>query len=152
RVANRIHKVLEDANIKLGSVATDILGVSGRDILEGLMAGEEDVEKLTERARGKLRGKIPQLRRALQGRLTEHHRFQLRLNWEHLRRLEELVERLDQRISELCEYNYGRTGIPIAELPGGSASSARLPRQSTCFTRTRPTRAASTCSTWPTTT
>ena len=52
RVANRIHKVLEEANIKLGSVATDILGVSGRDILERLMAGEEDVEALAERAVG----------------------------------------------------------------------------------------------------
>jgi len=103
RVANRIHKVLEDANIKLGSVATDILGVSGRDILERMMAGEEDVEKLAERARGKLRGKIPVLRRALQGRLSEHHRFQLRLNWDHLQRLGELIERLNQRIRELSE-------------------------------------------------
>ena len=103
RVANRIHKVLEDANIKLGSVATDILGVSGRDILERLMAGEEDVEKLAERARGKLRGKIPELRRALQGRLSEHHRFQLRLNWNHLRSLQELIEQLDERIRKLCQ-------------------------------------------------
>jgi transposase len=70
RAANRIHKVLEDANIKLGSVATDILGVSGRDILERLMAGEEDIDQLAERARGRLRGKIPELRRALQGRLA----------------------------------------------------------------------------------
>jgi transposase len=92
RVANRIHKVLEDANIKLGSVATDILGVSGRDILERLMAGEEDVEALAERARGRLRG-----------RLSEHHRFQLRLNWDHLQRLQELIERLDQRIRELSQ-------------------------------------------------
>jgi transposase len=103
RVANRIHKVLEDANIKLGSVATDILGVSGRDILEGLMSGEEDVNRLAERARGRLRGKIPELRRALQGRLSEHHRFQLRLNWDHLQRLQELIERLDQRIRELAQ-------------------------------------------------
>jgi transposase len=101
RVANRIHKVLEDANIKLGSVATDIPGVSGRDILERLMAGEEDVDALAEGARGRLRGKIPELRRALQGRLREHHRFQLRLNWDHLQRLQELIERLDERIREL---------------------------------------------------
>jgi transposase len=59
RVANRIHKVPEDANIKLGSVATEILGVSGQDILQGLMAGEEDVEILAQRARGRLRDKIP---------------------------------------------------------------------------------------------
>jgi len=103
RVANRIHKVLEDANIKLGSVATDILGVSGRDILERLMAGEEDVEKLAECARGKLRGKIPELRRSLRGCLNEHHRFELRLNWKHLQSLQQLIEELDERISELCK-------------------------------------------------
>jgi len=103
RLANRIPKILEDANIKLGSVATDILGVSGRDILERLMAGEEDIAKLAERARGRLRGKIPELRRALQGRLSGHHRFQLRLNWDHLQYLAELIEQLDQRIRELCK-------------------------------------------------
>jgi len=67
------------------------------------MAGEEDVEKLAECARGKLRGKIPELRRSLRGCLSEHHRFQLRLNWDHLQRLQGLIERLDQRISELCK-------------------------------------------------
>jgi len=103
RVANRIHKVLEDANIKLGSVATDILGVSGQDILQGLIAGEEDVEILAQRARGRLRDKIPKLRRALQGRLSEHHRFQLRLHWDHLQRLQELLERLKERIAKLTQ-------------------------------------------------
>jgi len=103
RVANRIHKVLEDANIKLGSVATDILGVSGQDILQGLIAGEEDVEILAQRARGRLRDKIPELRRALQGRLSEHHRFQLRLHWDHLQRLQELLERLKERIAKLTQ-------------------------------------------------
>lgn len=103
RVANRIHKVLEDANIKLGSVATDILGVSGRDILERLIAGEQDTGKLAERARGKLRSKIPELRRALRGHLSEHHRFELRLQLDHLQRLEKLIERLNQRIAELCQ-------------------------------------------------
>jgi len=103
RVANRIHKVLEDANIKLGSVATDILGVSGQEILKGLMAGEQDVEILAERARGRLRGKIPELRRALQGHLSEHHRFQLRLQWDHLHRLQELLQRLNERIAQLTQ-------------------------------------------------
>jgi len=103
RVANRIHKVLEDANIKLGSVATDILGKSGREMLEALIAGEGDPEELAEMARGKLRGKIPELRRALRGKVREHHRFQLELNLDHLMRLEGLIERLNQRIAELCQ-------------------------------------------------
>ncbi|OAI48209.1 hypothetical protein AYO44_07555 [Planctomycetaceae bacterium SCGC AG-212-F19] len=70
-VANRIQKVLEDANIKLGSVASDVLGVSGRDMLRAIVAGEQDATKLAELARRKLRAKIPALRLALHGRVTE---------------------------------------------------------------------------------
>lgn len=68
--ANRIQKVLEDANIKLASMATDVLGVSGRDMLEALVAGEDDVAKLADKARWRLRNKIPELQTALQGRVT----------------------------------------------------------------------------------
>src|SRR5262252_2962144 len=68
--ANRIQKVLEDANIKLASVATDVLGASGRDMLEALIAGETDPEKLADLARKRLREKIPALQLALQGRVT----------------------------------------------------------------------------------
>ena len=98
RVCNRIHKILEDANIKLGCVATDILGVSGRDILKRLMAGDTEPRELAQCARMQLKKKKPQLEAALQGRITEHHRFMLRLEWEHLRSIEALIERLDARI------------------------------------------------------
>jgi len=124
RVANRIHKVLEDANIKLGSVATDILGVSGRDILERLIAGEQDTEKLAERARGRLRRKIPELRRALRGHLSEHHRFALRLQLDHLQRLEQLIERLDQRIAELCK-PYDKQIEQLDQVPGVDRTGAQ---------------------------
>lgn len=77
-VDNRIQKVLETANIKLGSVASDVLGVSGRKMIEGLLCGENDVTVLADLARSQLRGKIPELQRALEGQLTEHHRFLLR--------------------------------------------------------------------------
>jgi transposase len=117
RAANRIHKVLEDAHIKLGSVATDILGVSGRDILERLIAGEQDTGKLAERARGKLRSKIPELHRALRGHLSEHHRFALRLHLDHLQRLEKLVERLNERIAELCQ-PYRQQIEELDQIPG----------------------------------
>jgi Transposase len=73
RLANRIHKVLEDANVKLSAVASDILGKSGRDMLWALIRGERDPEKLAELARGRLRGKIPELKLALEGHFTEHH-------------------------------------------------------------------------------
>jgi transposase len=77
-VDNRIQKVLETANIKLGSVASDVLGVSGRKMIEALMAGEKDVAVLAELAQRQLRAKIPELQRALEGELNDHHRFLLR--------------------------------------------------------------------------
>lgn len=103
RVANRIHKVLEDANIKLSSVASDILGASGRDMLQALIGGQKDPRELAELARRQLRGKIPELRRALHGSIQEHHQFQLQLLWDHLRQLEDLIERMDRRIQQLCQ-------------------------------------------------
>src|SRR5262245_29473776 len=98
--ANRIQKVLEDANIKLAAVATDVLGMSGRDMLEALIAGETDPEKLADLARKRLRVKIPALQLALQGRVTEHHRFLLRLHLDHVDHLGELIGRLGVRIEE----------------------------------------------------
>jgi transposase len=98
--ANRIQKVLEDANIKLASVATDVLGVSGRDMLEALIAGETDPAQLADLARKRLREKIPALQLALQGRVTDHHRFLLRMHLDHITHLEELIGRLGARIEE----------------------------------------------------
>jgi transposase len=72
RLADRIHKVLEDANIKLGAVASDILGKSGRAMRHALIRGELAPEKLAELAEGRLRAKIPELKLALEGYFTEH--------------------------------------------------------------------------------
>jgi transposase len=99
-VANRVQKVLEDANIKLGSVASDVLGESGRDMLQAIIAGQTDPETLAKLARGRLRAKLPALRLALQGRVTDHHRFLLQLLLDQLRSLEELIGRLGVRIEE----------------------------------------------------
>jgi transposase len=101
RVANRLHKVLEDANIKLGSVATDILGVSGRAMIQALIQGEEDATKLAALAQGKLRSKRPELQRALQGRMTEHHRFMLGLLCDELAALDKVMGKLEKQIAEL---------------------------------------------------
>ena len=98
--ANRIQKVLEDANIKLASVATDVLGVSGRDMLEALIAGQTDPAKLADLARRRLREKIPALQQALHGRVTDHHRFLLRMHLDHITHLEELISRMSVRIEE----------------------------------------------------
>jgi transposase len=99
RVANRIHKLLEDTNIKLGAVASDVLGVSGRAMLRALLVGEDDPERLAELARGQLRKKLPQLRLALEGDCTEHHRFLLRRLLSHLSYLESQSKQFSQRIA-----------------------------------------------------
>ena len=100
RIANRIQKVLEDANIKLASVATDPLGASGRAMLKAIIAGELNVEKLAEMSRGLLRRKIPQLQLALEGRVREHHRFLLGELLEHLEFVESKMVRLEKEIGE----------------------------------------------------
>ena len=100
RVVNRIHKTLEDANIKLGAVASDILGKSGRAMLQAMLAGERNTERLADMAEGRLRGKIPQLQEALVGHLTEHHCFLLRRLFAHLEYLEAEIELFSQRIVE----------------------------------------------------
>lgn len=92
--------MLEDANVKLAGVATDVLGVWGRDMLEALIAGETEPAKLADLARKRLREKLPALRLALQGRLTEHHRFLLRRHRDPITHLEELIGRLSSRIEE----------------------------------------------------
>jgi transposase len=74
---NRVQKVLETANIKLSSVASDVLGKSGRDMIEALLAGISDVEALADLARGRLRAKLPALREALSGRVEATHRLRL---------------------------------------------------------------------------
>ncbi len=77
REVNRLHRVLEDAGIKLSSVATDVMGVSGRAMLEALRHGTTDAAVLADLARGKLRKKLPALRQALAGRFRPHHGFLL---------------------------------------------------------------------------
>jgi transposase len=99
RIANRIQKVLEDANIKLASVATNALGASGRAMLEAMLAGEEDSSRLSEMSKGLLRNKMPELKLALEGRMTEHHRFLLRQLYDHLRFTEGKQREIEQEIA-----------------------------------------------------
>jgi transposase len=98
REANRLHKVLEDAGIKLGSVASDVLGVSGRAMLEALVAGTTDPDVLADLARGALRKKLPALRQALAGRFRAHHAFLVAQLLAHLDYLDEMVETLSAQI------------------------------------------------------
>ena len=99
REANRIQKLLEGANVKLSSVATDVLGVSGRAMLAALAAGEEDPEALADLARGQLRKKREELQEALRGLVQFHQRFILASQLRHLEYLEAEVERLDEEVA-----------------------------------------------------
>lgn len=100
RAANRIQKLMEQANLKLSSVATNALGVSGRRILEAIIGGQVDAEQLARLARGTLKNKIPELMQALEGRVREHHRFLLGRFLREWEWYENEIAALDQRIEE----------------------------------------------------
>jgi transposase len=109
-VANRIQKVLEDANIKLASVASDVLGVSGRSMLAAIIDGCEDPTALTALARGRLRQKADALMSALQGFVSDHHRFLLRTLLRQVEQLEAMIAEYTARIEEVM--------LPLAEAAG----------------------------------
>jgi transposase len=100
REANRLHKALEDTGIKLDCVVTDILGKSGRAMLDALCEGTTDPEILAELAKGRLRAKIPALREALEGRFDSHHALLISSILSHLDFLDEQIERLSAAIEE----------------------------------------------------
>ena len=97
----RLHKVLQDAGIKLSSVATDIMGVSGRKMVEALIEGTQDPAVLSDLARGLLRKKLPALRKALEGRFRHHHGFLAGEMLSLIDCLEESIERVTQQIEEI---------------------------------------------------
>jgi transposase len=98
REANRLHKILEDAGLKLATVATDVLGVSGRAMLTALVTGTTDPTVLADLARGRLRAKLPALRQALTGRFRTHHAFLLTQLLAHLDYLDDALATLSQAI------------------------------------------------------
>ena len=100
REANRLHKALEDTGIKLDCVATDILGKSGRAMLDALVQGTTDPEILAELAKGKLRPKIPALKQALEGRFDHFHAVWIGAILAHLDFLDEQISNLTEAIAE----------------------------------------------------
>jgi len=122
---NRIQKVLETANIKLGSVATDVMGVSGRKILEALIAGEKDVNKLADLAEKRLRQKIPQLQRALEGEITEHHRFLLRRLLDQYDFLEKEIQTVSERLGAVAPASFRGAVQQLDEVAGVGERGAR---------------------------
>lgn len=124
-VSNRVHKVLEDANIKLASVASDVLGKSGRAMLDKLISGERNPVTLAELARGQLRNKLPELQVALEGRFSEHHRFLLETILKQLDFLSELIEQVDARIEQVTAASPFEQAVAlVATIPGVKQRSA----------------------------
>jgi transposase len=120
REVNRIQKVLEGANIKLASVASDVLGVSGRAMLEALAAGEADAKRLAELAKGRLRQKLPQLEQALAGRMRAHQAYLLTHQLAHLDFLDEEIAGLSEQIERHLAALPPVVTPPAA--PGGATS------------------------------
>lgn len=120
---NRVHKVLQDAGIKIATFASDILGVSGRAMMRSLIAGEQDAALLADLAKGRMRAKIPDLNNALTGRFGEHHAFLLRRMLDHIEAQEAEIAELDARIQELVS-PFATQAQLLATIPGVDRRSA----------------------------
>jgi transposase len=125
RHTQRLQKTLEDANIKLTEAISDILGASGRAILRALIAGETDPERLVDVTNGRLKASRSQLIEVLHGRVTDHHRFMLRLHLEQIESIERTVAALERRIAE--QLGPFRAAISLlTTMPGLSTTAASV--------------------------
>ena len=125
RETQRVDKVLEDAAIKLGSVASQTLGKSGRAMIDALIAGERDPEVLANLARGRLREKIPDLIRALHGRFAEHHAVLLREHLDHIDYLDDAIARLDERVEQTIA-PFAESVRLLVTIPGVASRTAEV--------------------------
>lgn len=123
REAQRLEKLLEDSGIKLSAVASDILGVSGRAMLDALIAGDRDPVALADLAKRRLRNKIPELTEALNGRFNEHHAFLTQVHLDLIDRHTEAINKLTARIEVMMEPFQGFHDL-ICSIPGISTITA----------------------------
>jgi transposase len=125
RHVQRIQKTLEDANIKIAGVISDILGASGRAFLEALIAGETDPEKLADLTRGRLRASRQQIVEALRGRVREHHRFMLKVHLDQIDSLQAAIAQLEGRLGERLE-PFREDVKLLLTMPGISQTAAQV--------------------------
>jgi transposase len=123
RHTQRIQKTLEDANVKLTEVITDIVGKSGRAILRALIAGETDLDHLIDLTSGRLKASRATLKDALQGRVTEHHRFMLKMHLEQLEHLEAAIRDVEARANQ---QPFRAATQLLTTIPGVSDVTARV--------------------------
>ena len=124
RHIQRVQKTLEDTNIKLTRVLTDIMGMSGRAILAAIIAGETDPDRLADLTRGRLKASRTDLREALHGRVTEHHRFVIQLHLTQIDGLEGAIAAIDARIGDALGPVRAAVRL-LATMPGLSETTAR---------------------------
>lgn len=120
---NRVQKVLEDANIKLSSVVTDIFGVSGTKMIDELIKGDLTGEQMSELAKGKLKNKKKEIEEALVGNFQEHHKFMISASLEHIKGIEEIIVDIDAKIEEILG-NYKEEHKLLQTIPGVGEHSA----------------------------
>jgi transposase len=125
RVVNRVQKTLEDANIKLASVATDIMGKSGRAILDALVEGTLTAEQMAELVHKRMEAKKPLLREALAGRMTPHHRFMLKQLLQQIDYLDGMIESFDGRVEEVMSPLERESVTRLDEVPGFDVRTAQ---------------------------
>ena len=121
----RIQKALEDANIKLDSVVSDVLGLSGRRMIEALIAGETDPLKLAVLAHRRIQASAAELEAALRGRVTAHHRFLLQLHLDHVDALDAAIARIDREVDGNVEPFRAAIEL-LTTIPGVSRLSAEV--------------------------
>jgi transposase len=125
RLINRLQAVLEDANIKLASVVTDVRGLSAREILQRLLEGETDAQALAELARGRLRAKREALAQAVVGRLQAHHIFLLREQLAHLEYLDAAIARVDAELEARLAAEQDALAL-LQSIPGVARRTAEV--------------------------
>ncbi|MBK7021710.1 MAG: IS110 family transposase [Candidatus Microthrix sp.] len=125
RETQRLHKVLEDAGVKLSSVASKVLSKSGREMIDALIAGERDADVLAELAKGRMRSKIPRLKDALAGRFNEHHALLCQAMLARVDQADATIDALGVRIGELLDPFEAAVSL-LVTIPGVSQRTAQV--------------------------
>jgi transposase len=122
----RVEKVLEDANIKLSSIASDTFGASGKKIIEELIKGELQAEEMAELSKGKLRQKREDLKEALVGEVREHHKFMIKASLKHIRAMEKILSEIERRIQEKIDRHYKEEYELLQTIPGVKENASTI--------------------------
>jgi transposase len=122
----RVEKVLEDANIKLASIASDTFGASGKKIIEELIKGELEPKAMAELSKGRLRQKRGDLKEALVGQVREHHKFMIKVSLKHIRAMEKILSDIERKIQEKIDRHYKEEYELLQTIPGVKGEASTL--------------------------